>query len=121
MSKLLTKGLELARQCKQTSAWLLTLTGLTGPEFSEAATTHLCLPSPACASRIGEMIRGRKKIDAFGDNIRSVNFTGDGFRKRHDLVKNFLFRKLRSSGVQTECEVFNLFAKELPQEGLSRI
>ena len=46
---------------------------------------------------------------------------GDGFRKRHDLVKNFLFRKLRSAGVQTECEVFNLFARELPQEGLSRI
>ena len=60
-SKLLTKGLEQyhdqeARPCwswpdrgKQTSAWLLTLTGLSGPEFSEAAPTHLCLPSPACA------------------------------------------------------------------------
>ena len=64
--KLLSKGLELyhdqeARPCwswpdrgKQTSAWLLTLTGLNGPEFSEAAATQLCLPSPACASRIGE-------------------------------------------------------------------
>ena len=132
-SKLLTKGLEQfhnqeARPCwgwpdrdKQTSAWLLTLTGLTGPEFSEAAATHLCLPSPACASRIGEKIKGVKRIDLFGDNLRSANLTGDGFRKRHDLVKNFLFRKLRSSGVQTECEVFNLFAREIPQEGPSRI
>ena len=132
-SKLLTKGLEQfhdpeARPCwswpdrgKQTSAWLLTLTGLTGPEFSEAAATHLCLPSPACASRVGEHIRGQKKIDIFGDNLRSAKLTGDGYRKRHDLIKNFLFRKLRKAGIPTECEVFNLFARELPQEGLSRI
>ena len=79
--KLLSRGLLLyhdqgARPCwswpdrdKQTTAWLLTLTGLTGPDFSEAAATQLCLPSPACSSRIGETIRGAKKIDLFGDNI----------------------------------------------------
>ena len=132
-SKLLTKGLEQyhdqeARPCwswpdrgKQTSAWLLTLTGLSGPEFSEAAATHLCLPSPACAPRVGEKIQGAKKVDIFGDNVRSAKLKGDGFRKRHDHVKNFLFRKLRTAGVQTECEVFNLFAREIPQEGLARI
>ena len=131
--KLLNKGLEIyhdqeARPCwswpdrgKQTSAWLLTLTGLTGPEFTEAAATQLCLPSPACASRIGEIIRGRKRIDLFGDNVRAAKLPGDGFRKRHDLVKNFLFRKLRAAGVPTECEVFNLFSREIPQEGLARI
>ena len=131
--KLLSKGLELyhnqeARPCwswpdrgKQTTAWLLTLTGLTGPEFSEAAATQLCLPSPACASRLGEAIRGAKKIDMFGDNVRAAKLPGDGFRKRHDLVKNFIFRKLRAAGVPVECEVFNLFAREIPQEGLSRI
>ena len=131
--KLLTKGLQLfhdqgARPCwswpdrdKQTAAWLLTLTGLTGPEFSEAAAAQLCLPSPACSTRLGETVRGNKRIDLFGDNVRAAKLKGDGFRKRHDLVKNFLFRKLRSAGVQTECEVFNLFARELPQEGLSRI
>ena len=131
--KLLTKGLEQfydqeARPCwswpdrgKQTSAWLLTLTGLSGPEFSEAAATHLCIPSPACASRVGETIKGSKKVDIFGDNIRSATMKGDGYRKRHDHVKNFLFRKLRTAGVETECEVFNLFAREIPQEGLARI
>ena len=92
-----------------------------GSDFSEAALTHLCLPSPASASRGGETIRGRKKINIFGDNLRSATLKGDGYRKRHDLVKNFLFRKLRTAGVQTECEVFNLFAREIPQEGLSRI
>ena len=131
--KQLSKGLELyhdqeARPCwswpdrgKQTSAWLLTLTGLTGPEFTEAAATQLCLPSPACASRIGETVRGTKKVDLFGDNVRAAKLPGDGFRKRHDLVKNFIFRKLRAAGVPTECEVFNLFSRELPQEGLARI
>jgi hypothetical protein len=131
--KLLTKALQLyhdqgARPCwswpdrdKQTTAWLLTLTGLTGPEFSEATAAQLCLPSPACSSRVGEKVRGAKSIDLFGDNIRSAKLKGDGFRKRHDLVKNFLFRKLRIAGDEAECEVFNLFARELPQEGLSRI
>ena len=109
--KLLNKGLELyhdqeARPCwswpdrdKQTTAWLLTLTGLTGPEFSEAASAQLCLPSPACSTRLGEIVRGAKRIDLFGDNVRSANLKGDGFRKRHDLVKNFLFRKLRAAGI----------------------
>jgi hypothetical protein len=131
--KLLTKAILLyndqdARPCwswpdrdKQTTAWLLTLTGLTGPEFAEPAATQLCLPSPACSSRIGETIRGTKKIDLFGDNVRAAKLPGDGFRSRHDLVKNFLFRKLKASGVPTICEVFNVFARELPQEGLSRI
>ena len=131
--KLVSRGLSVyhdqeARPCwswsdrdKQTKAWLLTLTGLTGPEFSEAAATQLCLPSPACASMLGETVRGAKKVDLFGDNVRAATLKGDGFRSRHDLVKNFLFRKLRAVGVPTECEVFNLFARELPQEGLSRI
>ena len=131
--KLLNKGILLytdqgARPCwswpdrdKQTTAWLLTITGLTGPEFSEAAATQLCLPSPACSIRLGETVSGAKKIDMFGDNIRAAKLSGDGFRSRHDLVKNFLFRKLRAAGVPTICEVFNLFARELPQEGLSRI
>ena len=131
--KLVFKGLELyhdqeARPCwswpdrgKPTSAWLLTLTGLTGPELSEAAATQLCLPSPDCASGLGEVIRGTKKIDMFGDNVRAAKLPGDRFRKQHDLVKNFLFPKLRAAGVPVECEVFNLFAREIPQEGLSRI
>ena len=57
----------------------------------------------------------------FGDNVRAATLKGDGFRSLHDLVKNFLFRQLRAVGVPTECEVFNLFARELLQEGLSRI
>ena len=53
--------------------------------------------------------------------MRAANVKGDGFRKRHDHMKKFLFRKLGTVGVQAECEVFNLFAREIPQEGLARI
>ena len=76
-------------RCKQSSSWLATISGLTGPAFSEAAATLLCLPSPACSARIGETVREQKKIDAFGDNVRAANLAGDGFRRRHDACKDF--------------------------------
>ena len=106
---------------KQSSSWLVTIRGLTGPEFSEAAATLLCLPSPACSGRVGETVRGQKKIDIFGDNVRAATLAGDGFRRRHDDCKDFTLKLLRSSGVTADCEVFNLFAREIPQQGLARI
>ena len=106
---------------KQTSAWLLRLSGLSGAEFAEAAATLLCLPSPACASRVGEKVRGWQKIDIFGDSVRSAKLAGDGFRKRHDAAKDLLYKQLNLAGMTAECEVFNLFAREIPQEGLARI
>ena len=106
---------------KQSSSWLLTITGLTGPEFAEAASSLLCLPSPACAARIGETVKGRTKIDIYGDTVRAANLTGDGFRRRHDNCKDFLLKQLRVSGLTADCEVFNLFSREIPQTGLARI
>ena len=132
-SKILNKAVleyhdQEARPCwswqdrdKQSSSWLVTITGLSGPEFAEAAATMLCLPSPACASRIGETVRGRTKIDLFGDSVRSATLPGDGFRKRHDACKDFTMKLIRNTGITADCEVFNLFAREIPQEGLARI
>ena len=52
------------------SDWLLALPGgdltLSNAEFTEAAATSLCLPSPSCAGRVGEPIIGNKKIDQYG-------------------------------------------------------
>ena len=96
---------------KQSSSWLATISGLTGPAFSEAAATLLCLPSPACSARIRETVRGQKKIDAFGDNVRAAKLAGDRFRRRHDACKDFTLKLLRSSGVIADCKVFNLFAR----------
>ena len=79
------------------------------------------MPSPACASRLGERVKRGKTVDIWGDSVRAAALPGDGYRKRHDLVKNFLVKLLKSAGISTECEVFNMFAKEIAQAGLARI
>ena len=52
---------------KLSAAWLQALPGpettLTSAEFSEAAAMSLCLPSPACADRLGQVIRGAQVVD----------------------------------------------------------
>ena len=63
-------------QTEQTSFWLLRLSGLSGAEFAEATATMLCLPSPACASQLGEKVKGQRTIDMFGDNVRAANQKG---------------------------------------------
>ena len=69
---------------KISSSWLLALPGadssLSNVEFSEAAATNLCLPSPACAGRIGETVQGRRQIDPYGEIYRQQPYlvtTGD--------------------------------------------
>ena len=95
-SLLLTSFLELHRPRKArhvwawrqrdkiACSWLLALPGpdtlLTSDQFSEAAAANLCLPSPACEGRVGEVIRGRVKIDQYGDNIQSTNIGVDHWR-----------------------------------------
>ena len=55
---------------KLSSAWLLALpagdTCLSSPVFAEAAAALLCLPSPACADRIGCEV-GKRRVDKYGD------------------------------------------------------
>ena len=107
------------------SSWLLALPGphlgLSNEEFVEAAANNLCLPSPACLDRLGETVRGNKKIDLNGDNVQSAPLPGDHWRKRHDLIKNTLHQLCNWSNLPCEVEVFNLFSRCIPQEGLSRI
>ena len=51
---------------KLSSAWLLALpagdTCLNSPVFAEAAAALLCLPSPACADRIGCEV-GKRRVE----------------------------------------------------------
>ena len=70
-------------------------------------------------SRLGESVSRGKTVDLFGDTVRSAAMSGDGFRTRHDSVKNFLHRQMKFAGISVVCEVFGLFAREIPQEGLS--
>ena len=110
---------------KLSSAWLQALPGpdtsLTSAEFSEAAAAALCLPSPACMEKLGQVIRGRQVVDLFGEAVQSTITTGDHYRKRHDAYKMRLFQMCQWAGLEAEVEVFNLLAGSIPQEGLSRM
>ena len=112
---------------KLSSAWLLCLPGgsetLTNEEFSTTAALNLCVPPPCLSGRVGEPIRGqggRALIDKHGDNIQATNISGDHFRKRHDYVKMTLFNLCKWAGLVVETEVYNLFSRLIPQEGLAR-
>ena len=110
---------------KLSSAWLLALpagdTSLSSPVFAEAAAALLCLPSPACADKIGCEV-GNRRVDQYGDQVQAARgVEGDDWRKRHDSMKMMLSRMLRWARMPFQCEVFNMFAHLIPQEGLSRM
>ena len=81
----------------------------------------LCLPSPACAPKVGMPVPGRERVCPWGDTVANAAMRGDGWRVRHDAVKLRLRGLLTWAGIPSTCEVFNLFADCIPQEGLSRI
>ena len=60
---------------KRSSAWLLALpagdTCLSSPVFAEAAAALLCLPSPACADKIGSVV-GNRRVDQYGDQVQAA-------------------------------------------------
>ena len=138
-AKLVKKGLEMhprqdrsnrpvwswLQRDKLSAAWLQALPGpdttLTSAEFSEAAAASLCLPSPACADRLGQVIRGAQVVDLYGEAVQCTITTGDHYRKRHDSFKMKLLQMCQWAGLDAEVEVFNLFAGSIPQEGLSRM
>ena len=60
-------------------------------------------------------------MDRYGDNVVAQTLAGDRYRKRHDDVKRKIFGLMRWAGIDAECKVFNLFARYIPQQGLSRM
>ena len=86
---------------KVSCAWLPALPGV-NPNL-----THLS--SPACADRVGEVIRGRVCVDKYGDNFQSSPLPGD-HRTRHDRIKHLQYRLCVWAGLPVEMEVFNLFS-----------
>ena len=104
------------------SCILLALPGvgnsLTNTQFSEAAAANLSLSSPACRVRLGEVIKGRARVDDFGDAVQATNVPGDHWRGRHDQVKMTLYNLCKWAGLPV---VFNLFSGHIPQQGLARV
>ena len=135
--KILLKGLKehpdqtwrpvwsLPERDKLSSAWVLCLPSahlaMTPSEFSQVFSNHLLLPSPVCANRVGEPLPGGKKVDLYGDMVSSATLPGNGHKAKHDEMKNFLDSKMRWAGMHVRCEVFGLFSRDIPQEGLAMI
>ena len=109
---------------KHSTSWLLSLPGhnssLTSAEFTQCAAALLCVPSPACLPKVGEKV-GKHNVDKFGDRVVAARMSGDGYRTRHDGMKNRIRNLHKWAGMEHTCEVFNLFAGEIPQRGLARI
>ena len=109
---------------KLSAMWLLSGPGpdtrLSNMEFAEAAAVLLCLPSPVCADKIGCRV-GDRRVDLYGDQVQAATMEGDGWRTRHDNIKLFLSKLFEWAHLPYQCEVFNMFAHLIPQEGLSRI
>ena len=51
----------------------------------------------------------------------TATLPGDGYCKIHDAAKDLVFKHVQSAGINSECKVFNFFARKIPQEGLARI
>ena len=96
-------------------------TSFTSAEFSEGVAAHLCVPSPACSTRMGEVVLGRQVVDKFGDEVISAKLCGDGWRTRHTQMEKLIIKKCAWAGVPIQSEVFHLFSQVIPQRGLSRI
>ena len=79
------------------------------------------LPSPACAPMIGERLGNGGRVCQWGDTVANAVMAGDGWRIRHDSMKMLLRRLLVWAGIPVSCELFNLFASCIPQEGLNRL
>jgi hypothetical protein len=111
------------RRDKVSAAWLLAISGygtsLSSAQFAEAAASNICLPSPACSDRVGEVIRGNVEVDKYGENVQATAMVGDHWRSRHNTMLHHLANACMWAGLPVELEVLNLFTSLVRQEGLS--
>ena len=75
----------------------------------------LCIPSPACRDLVGEPV-GTGKVDLFGDTVLCLTLPGDGWRIRHDRIKQEIVSMLGWTGMVATCEVWGLFKHLVPQD-----
>ena len=94
---------------------------VTNAEFQEIVAMYYGMPSPACASLVGERIANtRSTLDAYGNRLASLTLPGDGWRTQHDALKWRVFEDAREMQARVRPEVFGLFAACIPREGRAR-
>ena len=103
---------------KLSTAWKLGLpgpTGLTPAVFKEVMALHLCLPSLACSSILGQAV-GMKTVGPFGDELMTAALTQDTWRTRNDCVKVAMVNIANEARIPIDCEVFGLFRDLIPAQ-----
>ena len=106
---------------KLSTAWKLGLpgptNGLTTPVFREVMAQHLCLPSPACSSILGQRAGAFGGIvGLFGDEVMTATLPADTWTTRHDSLKVEMVSMANEARVPIDCEVFGLFRDLIPAE-----
>ena len=103
---------------KLSTAWKLSLpgptNGLSSSVFKEVMAQHLCLPSPACASIVGQRVGAAGVVDPFGDEVMTAPLPQDTWRTRHDVFKVEMVNIANEARVPIECEVFGEFRPLIP-------
>ena len=107
---------------KCAGSWLLALPSrencISSAVFREALSAHLCLPSPAIRTGgwLGKPVGTKGQVvDKFGDAVLCcTEIPGDGFRSRHDLVKQAIYKEACLSKIPTDLEVYGIFGDLLP-------
>ena len=95
-------------------------------DWREAVATVFGAPSPACADCVGSPIETKGKeigrLDARGDSLLtlpSLQNVGNCRVHWHDDLKHRLATMLREAQVDHVCEVYGIFAAEMPQAARS--
>ena len=100
------------------SAWVTAWTDpdlrVTNPLFAEIVATYFGLTSPSADLLQGVVMINGRVVDRYANNLAALrNYTGDGFRTRHDAVKLTVVDAARTCSVGAAAEVLNLFSAQL--------
>ena len=109
---------------KLSTSWMQCLPGpdgMSNQAFAEAMVLILCMPSPACKSRIGAQVAKNKTVDLYGDSVMSTVLPGDHWRTRHDKIKMTIQSLCTWARLPATAEVFGLFSHLIPAQALTRL
>ena len=67
-----------------------------------------------------EPSQDKRGYDEYCDTVQAAVLWGDHWRTRHNTMLHLLHSLCQWSGLMANMEVFNLFAREVRQEGLNR-
>ena len=78
------------------------------PQISACQVRHVL------TERLGETVKGQRKVDMYGDIVQTTNIPGDHWQLQHDQIKHVFGRLCIGAGMPCELEVFNIFSGLIP-------